>query len=167
MKKQLNEYWKEYLSEVYDYVIRPMTFHRGMIVADDESGEMIDSVKEILHVEMMKQRGKYHEITIDKNWPFNDNKLFRSNLFESAENANEGLLRINVTDIRAFDDFHCRLIKELAKREEINYDIYILLVIKDHSWKEVVDYAAKHSKGQFEDMMSQWYRRIEPWEFEK
>ena len=161
MKNKLSKKTTDYLSKVYDYVIRPLTlYHRGMIVADDDSGEVLDSVDRILHFEIMKQDGKYHEITIDNNWPFDNVEALENILIDAARKANNGLLRINATELRLFEACPCNLIKELAKQERIRFDIYVLLVIKGISWKEVEDYASKHSEGQFEDMMRQWYQRI-------
>lgn len=166
MIKKLDEIWKDDLSNIYknlcNHENRRMSFRRGIVVADDEFGDLLNDVNSILHFEQIKQLGYYNEITIDKHWPFNDDDLFRGKLIEEAERTNGGLLRINITDKRVFDEFHCKIIKELSKREEddFNLDIYVLLVIKGLTWKEVEDYAAKHSMGQFNDMMSQWYRRI-------
>ena len=161
MGKKLSKRGKDYLSLVYDYILRTLTLRKRMIIADDESGEVLNSVDEILHFELLKKHGKFNEISFDGLVPLDPDERWEW-LIKEAEKANNGLLLINVTDIRVFDT-RCWCLKQLAKQElpDLRFDGYVLVVVKGISWQDVQDYAEANSKGQFKDMMSQFYRRIE------
>ena len=74
---------------------------------------------------------------------------------------NHGFLVVNVNDIRIFKHSWC--IKQLAKQEawDLEFNEYVLLVIKDTPWIKVKDYATKHNEREFAAMM-QFYNRIRP-----
>ena len=73
--KGIDDYWKDQLAEVYEHIKRdcaPGDYdwnRRGIIVADDETGELLALVKEVLKYDELDAAGKVNEITVDKHWP--------------------------------------------------------------------------------------------------
>lgn len=134
---------------------------RGFIVADDETGELLTSVKEVLKYEELVAAEKVNEIIVDEHWPLNSSDKCWQKLLAEARRINHGLLVINVNDIRIFK--HIQRIKWLAKQEDpkVKFNGYVLLVIKDIPWTKVKDYAKKYHPGEFAAMM-QFYNRIRP-----
>ena len=133
---------------------------RGIIVADDGTGELLSSVKEALGYEALDAAGKINEITIDQSWPLNSFDKCWDMLLTEARKSNHGLLVINVEDIRIFG--HCWCIKQLAKQEDpaLQFNEYVLLVINDIPWTQVKEYANEHNKGEFSAMMDCFYHRV-------
>lgn len=159
------EYWKEILTGINAHIKLDCApdnkeyrwIHKGIIVADDESGEKLAFVKEWLGLEELKNAGKVREITVNK--PFKGFDDCWDTLLSAARSINHGLLVINVSDIKLFD--HCWCIKQLAKQEadDLHFDGYVLLVTKGFSWEDVVKYANERNKGEFEAML-QFYSRV-------
>ena len=166
MKTKLNNYWQGQLAEVNGHIMRdcaPGDYdwnRRGIIVADDKTGELLASVKEALKYDELDAAGKINEITVDNSWPLNSFDKCWERLLAEARRANHGLLVVNVNDIRIFD--HCWCIKQLAKQEdpELKINEYVLLVIKGISWDQVRKYAIEHNKGEFDAMMDCFYHRV-------
>ena len=162
----LDEYWTDQLTEVNEHIMRdcaPGDYdwnRKGIIVADDESGELLASVKEALKYDELDASGKVNEITVDKDWPLNNFDECWKMLLSEARRINHGLLVVNVNDIRIFD--HCWCIKQLAKQEDpaLKFNEYVLLVIKGISWAQVKEYANEHARGQFDAMMDCFYHRV-------
>ena len=165
----LADYWKNKLAAVYEHIKNDCDpadrkhgwNRRGIIVADDETGELLASVKEALKYEELVAAEKVNEIIVDEHWPLNSSDKCCQKLLAEARRINHGLLVVNVNDIRIFK--HSRCIKQLAKQEarDLEFNEYVLLVIKDIPWTKVRDYAEKHDEGEFDAMM-QFYRRIRP-----
>ena len=71
----LDDYWKDQLAEVYEHIKRdcaPGDYdwnRRGIIIADDETDELLALVKEALKYDELDATGKVNEITVDKHWP--------------------------------------------------------------------------------------------------
>jgi len=189
------EFWKEDFSEMYDHIIHDCAsdmyqwrqYRKGRIIANDESNEMLDFVKEHLRYDELKKAGKICELTIDESWNSfikkgcnNGNaRKCRNKLVAAAYKANHGLLVIDVSNIRIFS--LCWHLKQLAKQEEpleawypydndfdsldiedpykFMFDGYVLIVIKGIEWNSVIDYACEHQETQFQAMMD-FYRRI-------
>ena len=150
--KNIDDYWKDKLAGVYDHIKRdcaPGKYgwnRRGIIVADDETGELLALVKEALKYEELYAAGKVNEITVDKHWPLDSFRECWEMLLSEARRINHGLLVVNVNDIRIFGD--CWSIKQLAKQEDpsLKFNEYVLLVIKDIPWAQVKEYANEHNK---------------------
>lgn len=181
--------WKELrkkdLSEMYDHIIHDCAsdmypwrqYRKGRIIANDESNEMLDFVKEHLRYDELKKAGKICELTIDKSWtPYRSDKdltICKNKLVAAAYKANHGLLVLYINDIKIFS--RPWLLKHIAKQEyPLEYDIdfdsledtyrfmfdgYVLIVIKGIEWNSVIDYACEHQDGEFQAMMS-FYERI-------
>ena len=164
----LDDYWKDTLASVYEHIKNdcdPDDYdhwnRRGIIVADDETGEMLTLVKEALKYDELAAAGKVNEITVDEQWPLGSTEKCWAKLLAEARKINHGLLVVNVNDIRIFNK-HTWSIKQLAKQEDDStFNEYVLLVIKDIPWTKVKEYAKKHNEGQFDAMMDV-YRRIRP-----
>lgn len=167
----LSDNWKDKLATVYehikndcalsDYERKHGKYTRGIIVADDETGEMLTLVKEALKYDELAAAGKVNEIIVDEQWPLGSKEKCRMKLLTEGWKINHGLLVVNVSDIRIFNK-HTWSIKQLAKQEDdFTFNEYVLLVIKDIPWTKVKEYAKKHNEGQFDDMMDV-YRRIRP-----
>ena len=165
----LDEYWTDIFKSVYEHIkldCDPEDYdngwsRRGLIVADDETGEMLTSVKEALKYDELAADGKVNEITVDEQWPLGSTEKCWAKLLAEARKINHGLLVVNVNDIRIFNK-HTWSIKQLAKQEDDStFNEYVLLVIKDIPWTKVKEYAKKHNEGQFDAMMDV-YRRIRP-----
>ena len=113
--KSIDDYWKVQLAEVYEHIKRdcaPGDYdwnRRGIIVADDETGELLSLVKGALKYEELDAAGKVNEITVDKHWPLDSFDKCLNMLLSEARRVNHGLLVVNVNDIRIFD--HCWCIK--------------------------------------------------------
>ena len=109
--KGIDDYWKDQLAEVYEHIKRdcaPGDYgwnRRGIIVADDETGELLALVKEALKYDELDAAGKVNEITVDKHWPLDSFAECWNMLLSEARRINHGLLVVNVNDIRIFD--HC------------------------------------------------------------
>ena len=133
---------------------------RGLIVVDDETGELLASVKEALKYKELVEAEKVNEIIVDEHWPLNNFDKCWQMLLAEARRINHGLLVVNVNDIRIFKHSWC--IKQLAKQEawDLGFNEYVLLVINT-PWTKVKDYANKHSAGEFDAMM-EFYNRIRP-----
>lgn len=169
-KLLLNDDWKEDLAAVYEHIkhnCAPDDYdngynRKGIIVADDETGELLTIVKEALKYDELDAAEKVNEITVDEHWPLNSLDRCWNMLLAEARRINHGLLVINVNDIRIFKHSWC--IKQLAKQEahDLKFNEYVLLVINDTPWTKVKDYAKKHNAGQFDAMM-QFYNRIRPY----
>lgn len=164
--KILDDYWKDQLAEVYDHIKRDCApggydwNRRGIIVADDKTGELLASVKEALKYDELDAAGKINEIAIDKSWPLNSFDKCWEMLLAEARSINHGLLVVNVNDIKIFK--HCWCLKQLAKQEDpaLKFNEYVLLVIKGISWAQVKEYANEHARGQFDAMMDCFYHRV-------
>ena len=164
----LDEYWTDALEAVCEHIKHncdPDHYcwwpKRGLIVADDETGEMLTLVKEALKYDELAADGKVNEITVDEQWPLGSTEKCWAKLLAEARKINHGLLVVNVNDIRIFNK-HTWSIKQLAKQEDdFTFNEYVLLVIKDIPWTKVKEYAKKHNEGQFDAMMDV-YRRIRP-----
>lgn len=162
----LDDYWKDQLAVVYEHIKRdcaPGDYdwnRRGIIVADDETGELLALVKEALKYDELDAAGKVNEIAINKSWPLNSFDKCWEMLLAEARRVNHGLLVVNVNDIRIFD--HCWCIKQLAKQEDpsLKFNEYVLLVIKDIPWAQVKEYANEHDTGEFNAMMDCFYHRV-------
>lgn len=168
MEILLDDFWTDALEAVCDHIKHNCdTDHycwwstRGLIVADDETGELLTSVKEALKYEELVAAEKVNEIIVDEHWPLNNFDKCWQKLLTEARKINHGLLVVNVNDIRIFKHSWC--IKQLAKQEarDLKFNEYVLLVIKDIPWSKVKDYATKHDAGEFNAMM-QFYYRIRP-----
>ena len=85
----------------------------GIIVADDETGELLSLVKGALKYEELDAAGKVNEITVDKHWPLESFDECWNMLLSEARRVNHGLLVVNVNDIRIFD--HCWCIKRRVR----------------------------------------------------
>ena len=167
----LDEYWTDMFKSVYEHIKHdcdPEDYdngwsRRGLIVADDETGELLASVKEALKYEELVAVEKVNEIIVDEHWPLNSSDKCWQKLLAEARRINHGLLVINVNDIRIFK--HIQRIKWLAKQEDpkVKFNGYVLLVIKDIPWTKVKDYAKKYHPGEFDATM-QFYNRIRPYE---
>ena len=133
---------------------------RGLIVVDDETGELLASVKAALKYNELVEAEKVNEIIVDEHWPLNNFDKCWQMLLAEARRINHGLLVVNVNDIRIFKHSWC--IKQLAKQEawDLGFNEYVLLVINT-PWTKVKDYANKHSAGEFDAMM-EFYNRIRP-----
>ena len=107
--KNIDDYWKDQLAEVYEHIKRdcaPGDYgwnRRGIIVADDETGELLALVKEALKYDELDATGKVNEITVDKHWPLESFDECWNMLLSEARRVNHGLLVVNVNDIRIFD----------------------------------------------------------------
>ena len=164
--KGIDAYWVKQLAEVYDHIKRycaPGDYdwnRKGIIVADDETGELLALVKEALIYDELDAAGKVNEITVDKHWPLDNFDECWKMLLSEARRVNHGLLVVNVNDIRFFD--HCWCIKQLAKQEDpsLKFNEYVLLVIKGIPWTQVNEYANEHNKGEFSAMMDCFYHRV-------
>lgn len=124
------EFWKEILAGVYDHIMhncdqsKYSRFNKGLIVADDETSELLSFVKKNLQYEALTKAGKVAELNIDSSWSSdltksknNDNALAAWNkMVAAAYKANHGLLILNVTNIKLFA--LCWHIKQLAKQEK-------------------------------------------------
>ena len=167
----LDEYWTDMFKSVYEHIKHdcdPEDYdngwsRRGLIVADDETGELLASVKEALKYEELVAAEKVNEIIVDEHWPLNSFDKCWQKLLAEARRINHGLLVVNVNDIRIIKHSWC--IKQLAKQEDrdLEFNEYVLLVINDTPWTKVKDYANKHNAGQFDAMM-QFYNRIRQYE---
>ena len=162
----LDDYWTDKFEAVCDHIKHncdPDYYcwwsRRGFIVADDETGELLTSVKEALKYEELVAAEKVNEIIVDEHWPLNNFDKCWQKLLTEARKINHGLLVVNVNDIRIFKHSWC--IKQLAKQEarDLKFNEYVLLVIKDIPWTKVKEYAMKHNSGEF-DAMVQFYNRI-------
>ena len=117
--KSIDDYWKVQLAEVYEHIKRdcaPGDYdwnRRGIIVADDETGELLSLVKGALKYEELDAAGKVNEITVDKHWPLDSFDKCWNMLLSEARRVNHGLLVVNVNDIRIFD--HCWCIKRTVR----------------------------------------------------
>lgn len=135
---------------------------KGIIVTDD--GIHLDSnfAKEHLKYDELKENGKVHEITINSSWPLDAKSAMWERFVAEAEKVKQGLLVINVCDINLFK--HCWALKQIAKQEKLDFNGYVLLVIKDMDWeKEVREFVHKpedENSHEFTDMMKEWYRLI-------
>ena len=165
-KDRIDDYWKVKLAEVYYHINRdcaPGDYdwnRKGIIVADDETGELLAFVKEALKYDELVAAGKVNEITVNKHWPLDSFDECWKMLLSEARRINHGLLVVNVYDIRIFN--HCWCIKQLAKQEDpaLKFKEYVLLVIKDISWAQVKEYAQEHNKGEFDAMVDCFYHRV-------
>lgn len=184
----MDKFWTETLEEVQEHIVNdcvadkskwPCSFTKGMIVCDDDTEALLHEVKQHLHFDALKSSGKVHEITIDGSWDSYMKttaempaRLCWNNLVEAAFKANHGLLVINVSNIKMFA--HCWHLKQLAKQErnlvtwepygtasslDFMFDGYVLLNIKEISWKDVVAYAKDENSGEFSAML-QFYKKI-------
>ena len=164
--KSIDDYWKVQLAEVYEHIKRDCApgdydWNRiGIIVADDETGELLSLVKGALKYEELDAAGKVNEITVDKHWPLESFDECWNMLLSEARRVNHGLLVVNVNDIRILD--HCWSIKQLAKQEDpsLKFNEYVLLVIKDIPWAQVKEYANEHNEGEFRAMTDCFYHRV-------
>lgn len=127
------EYYESIFSTVANHILNPdgMTedykhyyqgLNKGCIVADDDSGEVLDFVKKSLQYDKLKAAGKIEEITIDDSWSHALRKKEQmsgreawNELVASAYKANLGLLVITIKNIEIFK--HCWKLKQLAKQE--------------------------------------------------
>ena len=171
MKKNLilDDFWKEMCTAVYNHIKHDCDpddhdngwCNRGLIVADDETGEMLAFVKEALKYDELVAAGKVNEITIDEDWPLSNLDKCWLRLLAEARKINHGLLVVNVNDIRIFKNSW--YIKQLAKQEakDLQFNEYVLLVINNIPWTKVKDYAKKYHAGEFNAMMH-FYHRIMP-----
>lgn len=160
------EYWKKVLTGINAHIKLDCDpenkdycwIRRGIIVADDETGELLAFVKEALKYDELDAAGKVNEITVDKHWPLDSFDECWKMLLSEARRVNHGLLVVNVNDIRIFN--HCWCIKQLAKQEDpaLKFKEYVLLVIKDISWAQVKEYANGHDKDDFDTMMDFYHR---------
>ena len=166
MEILLNDFWTDALEAVCEHIKHNCDPNhycwwstRGLIVADDETGELLASVKEALKYEELVAAEKVNEIIVDEHWPLNSLDKCWQKLQAEAQRINHGLLVINVNDIRIFK--HIQRIKWLAKQEarDLKFNGYVLLVIKDIPWTKVKDYAKKYHPGEFDATM-QFYNRI-------
>ena len=140
---------------------------KGIIVTDD--GIHLDSnfAKEHLKYDELKRNGKVNEITIDSTWPLNNEldgeeySLWKRLVVE-AEKVKRGLLVINVCDINIFK--HCWDLKQLVKQEKLDFDGFVLLVLKDMDWeKEVKNFIEDlndDNRTEFKQMMQDFYQLI-------
>lgn len=123
------DFWKEELAGVYGHIMHDCVqseysgFNKGMIVANDETGELLSFVKKHLQYEALTKAGKVTELNIDESWSSdltksenNDNARAAWNkMVAAAYQANHGLLILNITNIKLFA--LCWHIKKLAKQE--------------------------------------------------
>ena len=107
------DYWKRTLAGINEHIKLDCDrenkdycwIRRGIIVAEDETGDKLAFVKEHIGFEELKKAGKINEITIDQSWPLNSFDKCWEMLLSEARRINHGLLVVNVNDIRIFD--HC------------------------------------------------------------
>lgn len=144
--------------------------NKGHIIVDDKNGEILALAKTNLKYNDLKAAGKVYEMTIDESWEtfFRRTEEHKDNCYRdcwnklvtAANQANHGLLVINISNIKIFE--HCWQLKQLAKQEldGFMFDGYVLLVLDGMSWEEVEKYVRKHQQlAEFEAIM-QFYRRI-------
>ena len=158
-------YWKERLDLINQHINLDCDpenhdycwISKGIIVADDATGEKLAFVKENLRTNELAKVGKVNEIMVNK--PFKDFDDCWDTLLPAARTAKHGLLVINVNSIDLFN--YCWCVKQLAKQEDpaLEIDCYVLLVLNGRSWNEVKAYASKQNKGEF-DAMLQFYRPV-------
>ncbi len=183
---------RDFYQEVYDHIMHDCASdmyqwnRKGIINVDDESNQMLASIKERLRYDDLNKAGKVCELTIDESWTSfikesanNDTgRKCWNKLVAAAYKANHGLLVLNVSNIKLFS--RCWHLKQLAKQEvalqgwypydndfesfhieppyKFMFDGYVLITIKGFKWKDAVDYAYKHLEyGQIQAMMS-FYR---------
>lgn len=138
MDKKQKEHYGRVFSAISDYILinyqreidendyRDYDYHslvkKGYIIADDESGAVLNLVKKSLKYDTLKTAGKLCEITVDKTWDSALRKKddmqgreFWNELVAAAYKANHGLLVINVSNIKVFGQ--CRKLMFLAKQE--------------------------------------------------
>jgi len=185
------EYYESIFTTVSNHILNPdgMTedykhyyrgLNKGCIVADGDSGEVLDFVKKSLQYDKLKAAGKIEEITIDDSWSHALRKKEQmsgreawNELVAAAYKANHGLLVITIKNIEIFK--HCWKLKQLAKQEadletwppvsnkhipeKFPFDGNVLLVIDGIGWTRVYEYAKKHNNGEFDAMM-QFYSRV-------
>lgn len=159
-----DSYWKEHLAEISEHIMRDCApgdcawNRKGLIVADDKTGEVLASVKDALKYDGLKAAGKINDITVDKSCMDTLDKCWAMLLTE-ARKINHGLLVIKVKDDKLFRFSWC--IKQLAKQEDptLGFDGYVLLVIEDTPWDQVRKNASDYNKGEFDAMMG-FYHRI-------
>lgn len=125
MDKQLYE---DTFSIISDHILsypqeRRHGFRRGYIIADDQSGEMLDFVKKNLRYDALNRAGRVHEITIDDSWESALRKKGSiqgreawNRLVAAAYKANHGLLVITISNIKMFGQ--CMKLKNLIKLYE-------------------------------------------------
>jgi hypothetical protein len=140
---------------------------KGVIVTDDDIHLDSNFAKEHLKYDELKQNGKVNEITIDNSWPLKnevdgEEPALWKRLKAEACKVKQGLLVINVCDINIFK--HCWELKQLVKQEKLDFNGYVLLVIKDMDWeKDVREFVHKledSNSHEFTDMMKEWYQLI-------
>lgn len=144
----------------------PWQHHKGFIFRDDRKHLDSTFAKEQLKYDVLKMYRKANEITIDSSWPLNgehegeDEELVLWNrLAAEADKTNNGLLVINVRDIRLFK--YCDCLQRIVKQEYPGFDFkgYVLLVIKDRNWNDVKKYVEKNGYAwDLDFMIKNWYR---------
>ena len=96
----LNKFWTDMFESVYEHIKHdcdPKDYdngwgYRGLIVADDETGELLASVKEALKYEELVAAEKVNEIIVDEHWPLNSFDKCWQKLLAEARRINHGLL---------------------------------------------------------------------------
>ncbi|MCQ2115975.1 MAG: hypothetical protein MJZ07_07210 [Bacteroidales bacterium] len=119
-------YWRRYLTAVYNSIEtgednKRFGSRKGFIVEKVAGTESrLDFVKDYLKVAKLQKSGKVSELTVDDSWTpsivNSDSKLCVNRIILSAFKARNGLLVLNVSNIKFFEYcwFH---IKELAKQQ--------------------------------------------------
>lgn len=129
-----SDVWKSELQDVYKHIVvddcceeKSPGLNKGLIIADDNDGAILEFVKENLHYPELKEGKRLCELTIDETWTQsmeiseeNDNATeFWNKLVRAAFFAKNGLLILNISNIKAFS--LCWHLKQFAKQEkEIN-----------------------------------------------
>ena len=160
------------LARMYDIIMGNIPWNqagtrKGIIVTDD--GIHLDSkfAKEHLKYDVLKEKGKVNEITIDGSWPLNneidgDEYALWKRLVAEAGKVKQGLLVINVCDINLFK--HCWDLKQLVKQEKLDFSGFVLLVLKDMDWEKEVKKFIEDLNGdnriEFKQMMQDFYQLI-------
>lgn len=120
--------WIDILNEISCYVLSGedadpvVNYKKGIIVADDPDGTILDFVKKELKYDELKSSHRVKELTIDESWSeymLNKEHAFAKELWnrfvKETNSVRNGLLVLNISNIELFN--HCWHIKQLVKQE--------------------------------------------------
>lgn len=126
MKNSNKEMWIDILKEISCHVLSGkdpdgvINYKKGIIVADDSDGTILNFVKQELNYDELKSSHKVKELTIDESWSeYMPKTEFAKELWnrfvKEADSVRNGLLVLNISNIELFK--HCWHIKQLVKQE--------------------------------------------------
>lgn len=157
--------WEEILSAIGEHIDLDCDpnnhdyawMRKGLIIADDEEGQMLPFVKEHLKYDALKADGKVMEITIDDEWPLDSLNQCWNRLYGAANKVQNGLLIIHICDVKIFS--HCWCLMQLAKQEsdQLKFKGYVLLSIEGIPWSFAEELANEDNPGKLEAMMQFFY----------